>query len=253
MTDQPVYTIRIAAQLVGVHQQTLRTYEREGLLAPARSAGRQRLYSQNDIDRLLMIRRLIDELGVNIAGADIILRLRKQIDDLETQNRQLKRELQRIRDQQLPAVQNIPVRTSERSDDDDATRPIHQPGPATARSLAATRAREAPRPVGRRAPAGQHRAGRGRPGQRPAQGAQYRPRPPARRRRHRDRLRAQAELRRGPAHRHAASRAAARAGQRRSRTAQRRIRRRRAHPAHRADRRLRRPGGADHALARHQR
>ena len=105
MTDQPVYTIRIAAQLVGVHQQTLRTYEREGLLIPARTAGRQRLYSQNDIERLLMIRRLIDELGVNLAGADIILRLRRQIDELKLENRQLKRDLQRVRDQQLPAVQ----------------------------------------------------------------------------------------------------------------------------------------------------
>ncbi len=104
MTDQPVYTIRIAAQLVGVHQQTLRTYEREGLLIPARTSGRQRLYSQADIERLLMIRRLIDELGVNLAGADIILRLRQQIDELQTENRQLKREIQRHRDQQLPAV-----------------------------------------------------------------------------------------------------------------------------------------------------
>ena len=110
MTDQPVYTIRIAAQLVGVHQQTLRTYEREGLLVPARSAGRQRLYSQNDIERLLMIRRLIDELGVNIAGADIILRLRQQIDELQQENRRLKRDLQHVRDQQLPAVQTIPIR-----------------------------------------------------------------------------------------------------------------------------------------------
>jgi MerR family transcriptional regulator/heat shock protein HspR len=113
MSDQPVYTIRIAAQLVGVHQQTLRTYEREGLLAPARSSGRQRLYSQADIDRLLMIRRLIDELGVNIAGADIILRLRTQIDDLQTENRTLKRELQRIRDQQLPAIRNIRIQDQE--------------------------------------------------------------------------------------------------------------------------------------------
>ena len=109
MTDQPVYTIRIAAQLVGVHQQTLRTYEREGLLMPARTAGRQRLYSQNDIERLLMIRRLIDELGVNIAGADIILRLRQEIDELKLENRQLKRDLQRVRDQQLPAVQTIHI------------------------------------------------------------------------------------------------------------------------------------------------
>ena len=113
MTDRPVYTIRIAAQLVGVHQQTLRTYEREGLLIPARTAGRQRLYSQNDIERLLMIRRLIDELGVNLAGADIILRLRQQLDELQKENRQLKRELQRVRDQQLPAVQTIPIQNQE--------------------------------------------------------------------------------------------------------------------------------------------
>ncbi|MDE2745065.1 MAG: MerR family transcriptional regulator [Chloroflexota bacterium] len=104
MSNQPVYTIRIAAQLVGVHQQTLRTYEREGLLTPARSAGRQRLYSEQDIERLRLIRRLIDELGVNLAGADIILRLRNRINELEQENQQLKDELQRQRDQQLPAV-----------------------------------------------------------------------------------------------------------------------------------------------------
>ena len=104
MSNQPVYTIRIAAQLVGVHQQTLRTYEREGLLIPARTAGRQRLYSQNDIERLLLIRRLIDELGVNLAGADIILRLRKRINELEQENQQLKDDIQRQRDLQLPAV-----------------------------------------------------------------------------------------------------------------------------------------------------
>ena len=108
MSDQPVYTIRIAAQLVGVHQQTLRTYEREGLLIPARSSGRQRLYSQADIERLLVIRRLIDELGVNLAGADIILRMREQINELKTENSQLRRDVQRLRDQHLPAV---PMRT----------------------------------------------------------------------------------------------------------------------------------------------
>ncbi len=114
MTDQPVYTIRIAAQLVGVHQQTLRTYEREGLLIPARTSGRQRLYSQADIERLLMIRRLIDELGVNLAGADIILHLRQRIDELQAENRQLKRELQRHRDQRLPTVQTREERTERR-------------------------------------------------------------------------------------------------------------------------------------------
>jgi len=114
MSNQPVYTIRIAAQLVGVHQQTLRTYEREGLLTPARSAGRQRLYSEQDIERLRLIRRLIDELGVNLAGADIILRLRKRITELEQENQQLKDELQRQRDQQLPAVRRPQLDRQER-------------------------------------------------------------------------------------------------------------------------------------------
>lgn len=106
MSNRPVYTIRIAAQMVGVHQQTLRTYEREGLLTPARSAGRQRLYSDDDIARLRVIRRLIDELGVNLAGADIILRLRLRITELEQENRQLRDEIQRRRDQQLPTVRS---------------------------------------------------------------------------------------------------------------------------------------------------
>ena len=93
MSDQPIFTIRIAAQLVGVHQQTLRAYEREGLVFPARSAGRQRLYSQADIDRLCEIRRLINELGVNLPGADIILRQREELRALRAENEQLRDEL----------------------------------------------------------------------------------------------------------------------------------------------------------------
>ena len=114
MSDTPVYTIRIAAQMVGVHQQTLRTYEREGLLKPARSSGRQRLYSEQDIERLRLIRRLIDDLGVNLAGADIILRLRNRIGELEHENRQLKNEIQQQRDQQLPAVRRPQLDRQER-------------------------------------------------------------------------------------------------------------------------------------------
>ena len=93
MSDQPIFTIRIAAQLVGVHQQTLRSYEREGLVFPARSPGRQRLYSQADIDRLREIRRLIEELGVNLPGADIILHQREEIRALKAENEQLREEL----------------------------------------------------------------------------------------------------------------------------------------------------------------
>lgn len=100
----PIFTIRIAAQLVGVHQQTLRGYEREGLIRPARSSGRQRIYSEADIARLRLIRRLIGELGVNVAGADIILHLRDRIAELEAENAALREALQRRRDQRLPAV-----------------------------------------------------------------------------------------------------------------------------------------------------
>lgn len=103
----PIFTMRIAAQLVGVHQQTLRGYEREGLIRPARSSGRQRIYSEADIARLRLIRRLIGELGVNVAGADIILRLRGQIAELEAENAALREALQRQRDQQLPAVRTF--------------------------------------------------------------------------------------------------------------------------------------------------
>ena len=114
MSDRPVYTIRIAAEMIGVHQQTLRTYEREGLLTPARSAGRQRLYSEDDIERLRLIRRLIDELGVNLAGADIILRLRSRIHELELENQRLRHDMQRQRDQHLPVVRRPRLRREER-------------------------------------------------------------------------------------------------------------------------------------------
>lgn len=103
----PIFTMRIAAQMVGVHQQTLRGYEREGLIRPARSSGRQRIYSEADIARLRLIRRLIGELGVNVAGADIILRMREQISQLEAENAALREALQRQRDQRLPALPRL--------------------------------------------------------------------------------------------------------------------------------------------------
>ena len=113
--QRPIFTIRIAAQLVGVHQQTLRGYEREGLIQPARSSGRQRLFSEADIARLRLIRRLIGELGVNVAGADIILRLRDRISELEAENAALREALQRQRDQHLPAIRQLDAGPSTRS------------------------------------------------------------------------------------------------------------------------------------------
>lgn len=81
--DRPLYVISVAAELVDMHPQTLRLYERKGLIEPSRSSGQTRLYSQRDIDHLREIRRLTQELGVNLAGVEEIIRLRRQLDDLQ--------------------------------------------------------------------------------------------------------------------------------------------------------------------------
>ena len=106
-SNEPVYVISVAARIVGVHAQTLRTYEREGLLHPARSQGGARMYSEEDIDRLRLIRRFMDQLGVNIAGVDVILHLSERIDELENEIKETKIELQRERDRHLPAPQSF--------------------------------------------------------------------------------------------------------------------------------------------------
>lgn len=81
--DRPLYVISVAAELVDMHPQTLRLYERKGLIEPSRSAGKTRLYSQRDIEHLQEIRRLTQELGVNLAGVEEIIRLRRQLDTLQ--------------------------------------------------------------------------------------------------------------------------------------------------------------------------
>lgn len=82
---RPLYVISVAAELVDMHPQTLRLYERKGLIEPSRSAGKTRLYSQRDIEHLKEIRRLTQELGVNLAGVEEIIRLRKRLDTLQDQ------------------------------------------------------------------------------------------------------------------------------------------------------------------------
>ena len=81
--DKPLYVISVAAELVDMHPQTLRLYERKGLIEPSRSAGKTRLYSQRNIDQLREIRRLTQELGVNLAGVEEIIRLRQRLDVLQ--------------------------------------------------------------------------------------------------------------------------------------------------------------------------
>jgi MerR family transcriptional regulator, heat shock protein HspR len=82
---EPRYVISVAAQMVSVHPQTLRLYERVGLVNPQRSSGNIRLYSDEDIERLRTIQRLVNDLGVNLAGAEIILNMREQLQELERQ------------------------------------------------------------------------------------------------------------------------------------------------------------------------
>jgi MerR family transcriptional regulator/heat shock protein HspR len=82
--ERPVYIISVAAQLVNMHPQTLRLYERRGLVVPKRQ-GKNRLYSQADIERLLFIQRLTQELGINLAGVEMITQLQHELEALKVQ------------------------------------------------------------------------------------------------------------------------------------------------------------------------
>ncbi len=101
--DEPMYVISIAARLVGMHQQTLRYYERAGLIEPKRTGGNIRMYSNTDIQRIRQAQRLVDELGVNLAGVDIILRMSEQIRALQDELAATRAELDKLRSTRLPA------------------------------------------------------------------------------------------------------------------------------------------------------
>ena len=102
--EEPLFVISIAAKMVRMHAQSLRHYERLGLVRPSRSRGRVRLYSQADIERLRHIQRLVNELGVNLAGAEVVIRLNERIRRMEEEMERLRAELQSYRDRMLPAV-----------------------------------------------------------------------------------------------------------------------------------------------------
>ena len=82
--SQPVYMIGVAAQLCNVHPQTLRQYERLGLVAPSRAGAKNRLYSEADIRKVRRIQRLTQEMGVNLAGVELILRLLDEMEEMRT-------------------------------------------------------------------------------------------------------------------------------------------------------------------------
>jgi MerR family transcriptional regulator/heat shock protein HspR len=94
--DEPVYLISVVATILDIHPQTLRQYEREGLVKPSRTEGRMRLYSQRDIDRMKMILRLTRQMGVNLAGVDVVLQLKEKMDIMKDEIDQLRDELSKV-------------------------------------------------------------------------------------------------------------------------------------------------------------
>ncbi len=115
--NEPKYVISVAARIVELHPQTLRHYEQLGLVKPTRSSGNRRLYSEHDIERLSLICRLVNELGVNLAGVEVILNMTEQIqslnEQLEQRERELLAEIERLRrmlasDKRSPLVPFMP-------------------------------------------------------------------------------------------------------------------------------------------------
>jgi MerR family transcriptional regulator/heat shock protein HspR len=100
MDDRPRYMISVAADLVGMHPQTLRIYEQKGLVRPKRTAGNTRLYSEFDIERLRLIQRLTTELGLNLAGVERVLHLEDEL-------RRMRRRLERLEGEMREALNEV--------------------------------------------------------------------------------------------------------------------------------------------------
>jgi len=93
MDDRPRYMISVAAELVGMHPQTLRMYEQKGLVRPKRTAGNTRLYSEADLERLRLIQNLTTQLGLNLAGVEAVLDLEEQLQRMHARMERLEREM----------------------------------------------------------------------------------------------------------------------------------------------------------------
>jgi MerR family transcriptional regulator/heat shock protein HspR len=94
---EPVFQISIVARMIGLHQQTIRSYERIGLVTPHRTAGNTRLFSHEDVDLLRTVTRLVNDLGVNLAGVDVIIRMTHQIELLQKELEQTRAERDQLR------------------------------------------------------------------------------------------------------------------------------------------------------------
>jgi MerR family transcriptional regulator/heat shock protein HspR len=108
--EEPVFIISVAARMLGVRTQTLRYYESLGLLEPARTDGNQRVYSRRDIEKVQRIRALMEDLGVNLAGVEVIIKLMQRVEAAEREIEHLTRENEQLRI--LPAGQGAGPRAS---------------------------------------------------------------------------------------------------------------------------------------------
>ena len=106
-SDRGEYMISVAAELAGMHPQTLRIYEARGLIAPKRSPKKTRLYSQDDVERLRRIQELTGELGMNLAGVERVFELEDEIERLRRRMRNLERHAQRVQDELQKEVERV--------------------------------------------------------------------------------------------------------------------------------------------------
>jgi MerR family transcriptional regulator/heat shock protein HspR len=94
--DEPRYVISVAARIIGTETYTLRYYERIGLIEPKRSQGNIRLYSDRDIDLLRRVKTLVDDMGINLAGVEVILRLMQRMGEMQNEMAKLESEVKRL-------------------------------------------------------------------------------------------------------------------------------------------------------------
>src|SRR5438067_3280441 len=106
-SDRGGYMISVAAELAGMHPQTLRIYESRGLIQPKRSPKNTRLYSQEDVDRLRRIQELTSEMGMNLAGVERVFELEEEIERMRRRMRQLEKEADRVQEQLAEELEKV--------------------------------------------------------------------------------------------------------------------------------------------------
>ena len=97
-TTEPRYVISIAARMLGTQTYTLRYYERLGIIEPRRSRGNTRLYSEQDIALLRRVKTLVEDMGVNLAGVEVVLRMMQRMNELQNEMKELEEEIERLKE-----------------------------------------------------------------------------------------------------------------------------------------------------------